>query len=57
MSFQGLKILAAQLYNEFRILFPENAVEYFVSYHDYYQPEAYMPSTTPIFRKIQPSMK
>ncbi|MGD9384397.1 MAG: DEAD/DEAH box helicase family protein, partial [Desulfobacterales bacterium] len=35
------KTLAAQLYNEFRILFPENAVEYFVSYYDYYQPEAY----------------
>ena len=39
------KILAAQLYAEFRTLFPENAVEYFVSYYDYYQPEAYVPST------------
>jgi len=39
------KILAAQLYREFRELFPENAVEYFVSYYDYYQPEAYIPST------------
>ena len=38
------KILAAQLYGEFRELFPENAVEYFVSYYDYYQPEAYVPS-------------
>jgi len=37
------KILAAQLYREFRELFPENAVEYFVSYYDYYQPEAYIP--------------
>ena len=39
------KTLAAQLYNEFRELFPENAVRYFVSYYDYYQPEAYVPST------------
>ena len=39
------KTLAAQLYNEFKHLFPENAVEYFVSYYDYYQPEAYIPST------------
>ncbi|HNY64541.1 MAG TPA: excinuclease ABC subunit UvrB [Deltaproteobacteria bacterium] len=38
------KILAAQLYGEFRDLFPDNAVEYFVSYYDYYQPEAYVPS-------------
>jgi excinuclease ABC subunit B len=38
------KILAAQLYGEFRELFPDNAVEYFVSYYDYYQPEAYVPS-------------
>ncbi len=38
------KTLAAQLYQEFRELFPENAVEYFVSYYDYYQPEAYIPS-------------
>ena len=37
------KTLAAQLYSEFKDLFPENAVEYFVSYYDYYQPEAYMP--------------
>ena len=38
------KILAAQLYGEFKALFPDNAVEYFVSYYDYYQPEAYVPS-------------
>ncbi|HRS67203.1 MAG TPA: excinuclease ABC subunit UvrB [Paludibacteraceae bacterium] len=37
------KTLAAQLYNEFKAFFPENAVEYFVSYYDYYQPEAYLP--------------
>src|SRR5687767_16039864 len=37
------KTLVAQLYGEFRQFFPENAVEYFVSYYDYYQPEAYMP--------------
>ena len=39
------KTLAAQLYAEFKDFFPENAVEYFVSYYDYYQPEAYMPVT------------
>src|SRR5207302_8506796 len=39
------KTLAAQLYREFQGFFPENAVEYFVSYYDYYQPEAYIPST------------
>ena len=39
------KTLAAQLYSEFKELFPDNAVEYFVSYYDYYQPEAYLPST------------
>ncbi|MDR2851192.1 MAG: excinuclease ABC subunit UvrB [Desulfovibrio sp.] len=39
------KTLAAQLYNEFRELFPRNAVEYFVSYYDYYQPEAYVPAS------------
>ena len=37
------KTLAAQLYGEFKNFFPENAVEYFVSYYDYYQPEAYLP--------------
>ena len=39
------KTLAAQLYSEFKSFFPENAVEYFVSYYDYYQPEAYIPSS------------
>jgi excinuclease ABC subunit B len=39
------KTLAAQLYSEMRQFFPHNAVEYFVSYYDYYQPEAYIPST------------
>jgi excinuclease ABC subunit B len=39
------KVLAAQLYQEFRHFFPENAVHYFVSYYDYYQPEAYLPET------------
>ncbi|MEM3017913.1 MAG: DEAD/DEAH box helicase family protein, partial [Candidatus Bathyarchaeia archaeon] len=39
------KTLAAQLYTEFKTFFPENAVEYFVSYYDYYQPEAYVPKT------------
>jgi excinuclease ABC subunit B len=38
------KLLAAQLYHEFKTFFPQNAVEYFVSYYDYYQPEAYIPS-------------
>ena len=39
------KTLAAQLYGEFKSFFPNNAVEYFVSYYDYYQPEAYLPAT------------
>src|SRR6195256_4794541 len=39
------KTLAAQLYQEFKSFFPSNAVEYFVSYYDYYQPEAYIPSS------------
>ncbi|MDP6408697.1 MAG: DEAD/DEAH box helicase family protein, partial [Planctomycetota bacterium] len=39
------KTLASQLYSEFRELFPRNAVEYFVSYYDYFQPEAYVPSS------------
>ena len=39
------KTLAAQLYGEFKEFFPENSVEYFVSYYDYYQPEAYVPSS------------
>lgn len=45
------KTLAAQLYNEFRALFPENAVEYFVSYYDYYQPEAYVPTSDTYIEK------
>jgi len=45
------KTLAAQLYGEFKMLFPENAVEYFVSYYDYYQPEAYIPSTDTYIEK------
>ena len=45
------KTLAAQIYSEFRQLFPENAVEYFVSYYDYYQPEAYVPSTDTYIEK------
>ena len=45
------KTLAAQLYGEFKAFFPENAVEYFVSYYDYYQPEAYIPSTDTYIEK------
>lgn len=45
------KTLAGQLYSEFKELFPENAVEYFVSYYDYYQPEAYVPSTDTYIEK------
>ena len=45
------KTLAAQLFNEFRQLFPHNAVEYFVSYYDYYQPEAYIPTTDTYIQK------
>ncbi len=45
------KILAAQLYQEFKTFFPHNAVEYFVSYYDYYQPEAYIPSTDTYIEK------
>ena len=45
------KTLAAQLYNEFRELFPRNAVEYFVSYYDYYQPEAYVPASDTYIEK------
>ena len=45
------KTLAAQLYSEFRNLFPENAVEYFVSYYDYYQPEAYIPTSDTYIQK------
>ena len=45
------KTLAAQLYSEFKLLFPDNAVEYFVSYYDYYQPEAYIPTTDTYIEK------
>ena len=45
------KTLAAQLYAEFKGFFPENAVEYFVSYFDYYQPEAYIPRTDTFIEK------
>ncbi len=45
------KTLAAQLYSEFKEFFPHNAVEYFVSYYDYYQPEAYVPSTDTYIEK------
>jgi excinuclease UvrABC helicase subunit UvrB len=50
------KTLAAQLYNEFRELFPDNAVRYFVSYYDYYQPEATCRQPTRTLRKTPPSM-
>ena len=45
------KTLAAQLYSEFKAFFPNNAVEYFVSYYDYYQPEAYLPSSDTYIEK------
>ncbi|MCB1358744.1 MAG: DEAD/DEAH box helicase family protein, partial [Maritimibacter sp.] len=45
------KTLAAQLYGEFKHFFPENSVEYFVSYYDYYQPEAYVPRTDTFIEK------
>jgi len=45
------KTLAAQLFSEFKILFPENAIEYFVSYYDYYQPEAYLPASDTYIEK------
>ncbi len=45
------KTLAAQLYNEFKVFFPHNAVEYFVSYYDYYQPEAYVPTSDTYIEK------
>ena len=45
------KTLAAQLYSEFKSLFPENAVELFISYYDYYQPEAYMPVSDTFIEK------
>src|SRR6202040_3052683 len=45
------KTLAAQLYSEFKSFFPQNAVEYFVSYYDFYQPEAYLPSSDTYIEK------
>ena len=51
------KTLAAQLCAEFREFFPNNAVEYFVSYYDYYQPEAYIPTRTPSSRRTPPSTR
>ncbi|MDE5731354.1 MAG: DEAD/DEAH box helicase family protein, partial [Alistipes sp.] len=45
------KTLAAQLYGEFKNFFPDNAIEYFVSYYDYYQPEAYLPTTDTYIEK------
>lgn len=45
------KTLAAQLYSEFKTFFPENSVQYFVSYYDYYQPEAYIPSSDKYIEK------
>jgi excinuclease ABC subunit B len=45
------KTLAAQLYSEFKTFFPDNAIEYYVSYYDYYQPEAYLPATDTYIEK------
>ena len=50
------KTLAAQLYAEMKSFFPENAVEYFVSYYDYYQPEAYVPSSDTFIEKMRQLM-
>jgi excinuclease ABC subunit B len=54
---QPNKTLAAQFANELRELFPDNAVEYFVSYYDYYQPEAYIPRPTPTSRRTPRSTR
>ena len=51
------KTLAAQLYSEFKQFFPNNAIEYFVSYYDYYQPEAYIPTSGLYLKKTFQSMK
>jgi len=51
------KTLAAQLYSEFKQFFPNNSVQYFVSYYDYYQPEAFIPVTGTYIEKIYLSMK
>src|SRR3989338_6894996 len=50
------KTLAAQLYSEFKEFLPDNAVEYFVSYYDYYQPEAYIPHTDTYIEKDSPAL-
>src|SRR6476660_6155613 len=50
---QPNKTLAAQFANELRMLFPDNAIEYFVSYYDYYQPEAYVPQTDTYNEKVE----
>lgn len=52
LVFAHNKTLAAQLFHEFRELFPHNAIEYFISYYDYYQPEAYIPSTDTFIDKV-----
>ena len=49
------KTLTAQLYGEMKHFFPENAVEYFVSYYDYFQPEIYMPGTDRFIQRTRPS--
>ena len=51
------KTLAAQLCSELRAFFPDSAVEYFVSYYDYYQPEAYIASTIPTSKRMPPSTR
>jgi len=51
LVFSHNKTLAAQLYNEFKLFFPNNAVEYFISYYDYYQPEAYLPGSDTYIEK------
>ena len=51
LVFAPNKILAAQLYSEMKSFFPENSVEYFVSYYDYYTPEAYVPRTDTYIEK------
>lgn len=50
------KTLAAQLYGEFKSFFPDNAVEYFVSYYDYYQPKPMCPAPIPLLKRNRPSM-
>ena len=57
LVFAHNKTLAGQLYSEFKEFFPNNRVEYFVSYFDYYQPEAYLPKTDTYIDKIPRQMK